>query len=109
MSTIHELTVSLISGGVYAPEDYQAARRAAALELAGRCIDRAEYVLGGGDYKDEAARHSAAIWNEVVGFDRDTRKAIAEVLGDFDLLDGYNCPRAFLDGLSRYKWEKIAS
>ena len=99
MSLIHKKTLEVIA----ATEQPYAQAREVAVELMVTAVVAAamssSQAGAGDDYKDRAASLSSAIWDEVVPFDRTTRKAISAALEKRGLLNGYSCPKAFWAGL----------
>ena len=83
---------------------YHATRREVATEMATSLVQGAleAFDTSGDDYKAVASNRSCAISAQLGTIKcRATRKAVAEVLTTYGLLDGYSNPRAFNQGLAR--------
>lgn len=107
MSYIHTATLTIVANEGYTT--YQNARDAVVTTLVKNAVAAAMRKMAaapaqseGGDYKDRAATLSGLIWDEIVPYDRVTKKALFDVMAPANLLNGYSCPRAFWVGLDKW-------
>jgi hypothetical protein len=85
---------------------FEDAAKAYTLSLAQRVAAKAAETKmeEGGDYKDHAAWLSSCLQDQLALLEcRRSRRAVATVFSRFNLLDGYNCPRGFLEGWHKFR------
>lgn len=105
MSYIHQQTLLVMRQDGFSDAGYCSARRVVCLRVVREALQSAvESVRAqNGDYKDFAANVSALIPSFWAVHDRMSRMYFADLATEFDLLNGYSCPRAFHEGMRRIK------